>query len=151
MVGAGEQYADDPEGANMMAYDMGWFCGKYLGCVAFDKDDEEPSPSFDNPQWVIALWRDGKERDEFLALAVTIEDWPTDVLATIAEQLGFGLVIRDNTFNIGGYYMSREGDSSIALVCYDAVTGDGPFFRGLRSPVSIIPTADIDWKEWGVK
>jgi len=144
------QYIDDPEGPNMMAYDNGWFCGGYQGCTAGEVDEED-RPNFSEPQWVVALWLEGKDQDTFLPLAFSFEDWPVHggCFDAVAEQLGWGTACRDDSLGVGGIYLPTSGPL-IALVCWDAITGDRRFFGRMRNPVVLLPSAEINLEEWGL-
>jgi len=160
--GMADDYVGDPEGPSMLVYDRGWFCEGHLGCKntngLHDEDNygEPVSIAVDPPQWVVAVWReadDPRGQDQFLPIAFSCEDWPVHggVFDEIADRLGWKVVM-DNSLTVGGMYMARPRSKSnvVGLVCLDVKSSEKSFFGWTNSAVFVLPTEDIDPREWGL-
>ena len=158
-VGADGEYTEDVEGPNMYAYDHGWFCGKYEGCInsPISKASGQELVGVALPKtelWVIAIWKSGPKQDEFLPIATSREFWPIHggTFDIIGEQLGWKMGL-DPMFRVGGVYYPPKGWNT-TLVCLDAIGGEPEFFSQLRNPVSLLPawtkTGDFDPADWGM-
>jgi hypothetical protein len=119
-LGPDDQYANDPEGPSMFAYDHGWFCGGHEALCNVDTEEDE-DPKLD---WVAWIWdginKNGAYHDRYRRVA-EFKATHTDALwlfRQVAEELGFKFVRRDRT-TMGGHYTNEKGDSLVVLEEYE--------------------------------
>lgn len=138
----------DPEAAAMLAYDKGWLCGRYEGCLNFVDDDVEEFPK---ETWVVYLCKYGNDPDVILPLLSTKDFWPCINGAYDQDSDQFPLNGNDWFFeyvpvhgSVQGYYLHRKLD--LALECKTlkefelAITAPGLTFA---NPQLITP------EDWG--
>jgi len=115
-MGPGDEYADDPEGPSMFAYDRGWFCGGHESLCGVEIEE----PEEEKFSWIAWVWdsfrKNGAYHDRYVR-TVAFDASYTDALwlfRQIAEELGFKHVRRDGT-QMGGSYVDKSGRTLIML------------------------------------